>query len=373
MTVTVIGHPFAPIGMGEQMRAGVKSLLAAHVDVEVIDAYRHASRSDREHRRLMQDLEVEECTSKFRIFHINGDEVAPVLRHLEISKIDFAAGYNIIVPAWELPTYPAIWVDAVNKFDEVWAISNFVSDALTASGVENYFISQSAEVQPRNFLPRQYFGIRESAFVFLHFFDLSSYASRKNPEAVLQMFDGLRRRRKFSDLQLVVKVKGSSDGAAEWAEKIRSCIPDVVIVNDVLSTFETHSLICAADCFVSLHRSEGFGRAPAEAMFLGKLVMATGWSGNMDFMSQDSALVVDFELQDVALNEYPESAGQQWANPDVDHAIALALTVVDDPSEARRIAENGMHQVHHVCSHRAVGLRALKRLETISSALNQSF
>jgi hypothetical protein len=108
-------------------------------------------------------------------------------------------------------------------------------------------------------------------------------------------------------------------------------------------------------------------------MFLGKLVMATGWSGNMDFMSQDSALVVDFELQDVALNEYPESAGQQWANPDVDHAIALALTVVDDPSEARRIAENGMHQVHHVCSHRAVGLRALKRLETISSALNQSF
>jgi hypothetical protein len=58
MTVTVIGHPFAPIGMGEQMRAGVKSLLAAHVDVEVIDAYRHASRSDREHRRLMQNLEV---------------------------------------------------------------------------------------------------------------------------------------------------------------------------------------------------------------------------------------------------------------------------------------------------------------------------
>jgi hypothetical protein len=371
MTVAVIGHPFAPIGMGEQMRAGVKSLLAAHVDVEVIDAYRHASRGDRDHRRLIQDLEVEACTSKVRIFHINGDEVAPVLRHMQISKLNFTAGYNIIVPAWELPTYPAVWVDALNSFDEVWAISNFVSDSLNAASVENHFIGQSAEVPPRNFLPRRYFGIRDSAFVFLHFFDLSSYASRKNPEAVLQMFEGLRERRPFSDLQLVVKIKSASDHVTEWSEMIKSRIGDVVIISDVLSTFETHSLICAADCFVSLHRSEGFGRAPAEAMFLGKLVMATGWSGNMDFMSRDSALLVDFELQDVAHGEYPESAGQQWAYPDVDHAISLALSVVDDPPAARRIAENGRHHVRHVCSHRAVGLRALDRLETISSALDQ--
>jgi hypothetical protein len=368
MTVAVIGHPFAPIGMGEQMRSGIKSLLAAHVPVEVVDAYRYSLRTDRDYRHLIQDIEVEEVTSSVRIFHINGDEVDPVLRHMQVSKMDFKSGYNIIVPAWELPTYPAIWVDALNCFDEVWAISNFVSNSLTAAGIKNYFIGQSAEVQRRNFLPRMHFGIRESAFAFLHFFDLSSYASRKNPEAVLCMFEELRKQRPFSDLQLVVKVKALSASAADWSESIRSRVSDVVIISDVLSTFETHSLLSAVDCFVSLHRSEGFGRGPAEAMFLGKLAMATGWSGNMDFMDSESALVVDFELQDVAADEYPEAAGQQWAYPDIDHAISLALSVVDDRSMAHRIAQNGLNRVRDRCSDRAVGLRALERLQTIPSS-----
>jgi hypothetical protein len=103
-------------------------------------------------------------------------------------------------------------------------------------------------------------------------------------------------------------------------------------------------------------------------MFLGKLAMATGWSGNMDFMDSESALVVDFELQDVAADEYPEAAGQQWAYPDIDHAISLALSVVDDRSMAHRIAQNGLNRVRDRCSDRAVGLRALERLQTIPSS-----
>src|SRR5262249_11849697 len=152
------------------------------------------------------------------------------------------------------------------------------------------------EVPLGHFLPRKYFGIRESAFVILHFFDLSSYTSRKNPDAVLTMFKAIRQKREFDDIQLVLKVKEGDKDAGEWLRRIGDQAPEAHLISRPLTALETKSLINACDCFVSLHRSEGFGRGTGEAMFLGRLAMATAWSGNLDYMTNENSLLVDYGL-----------------------------------------------------------------------------
>ena len=146
-------------------------------------------------------------------------------------------------------------------------------------------------------LPRRYFGIRKSAFVLLNFFDLSSYSTRKNPEAVLALLERIRAADPYRDVQLVLKAKNGESGAEAWAAELK---PDaqLKIIATPLDSFEVKSLINACDCFVSLHRAEGFGRGLGEAMALGRLAMGTGWSGNVDFMTAENSLLVPHDLID---------------------------------------------------------------------------
>ena len=120
--ITLIGHPFATVGMGEQLRSHIAACQTVHLPYKVLDIYRYASRNDRDHRRLVEPVETETPTGGIRIFHVNGDEVEPVLRAFEARGGTFGEGYNIIVPAWELPTYPAAWAQQLHRFDDVWAI-----------------------------------------------------------------------------------------------------------------------------------------------------------------------------------------------------------------------------------------------------------
>jgi glycosyltransferase involved in cell wall biosynthesis len=128
------------------------------------------------------------------------------------------------------------------------------------------------------------------------------------------------------------------------------------------------SLINACDCFVSLHRAEGFGRGPGEAMALGRLAMATGWSGNVDFMTAGNALLVNHAMVELAPDDYPHGQGQAWADPDIAHACALLRPVLDDPARGGAIARRGRAEVLLSHGNRAVGLRILARLERIAAA-----
>ncbi len=360
-----VGHPFAPIGKGEELRANLRALQYLDEPVQVLDVYGVAEKSDPDHLSLIESIETHRLTAQGnRIFHINGDEIDPVLRHLDARGSRISRGRNIVVPAWELPEFPSVWVEQVKRFDEVWAISHFVRDALAKSGVESYYIGQSVDVPIRPFLSRKHFGIRESAFVFLTFFDFSSYSARKNPWAVIEMFRRILADRPFDDIQLVLKVKGESSGAAQrFAESVDLPRDAFVVVNRVLNTFEQHSLLANCDCLASLHRSEGFGRGMGEAMRLGRLALATGWSGNMDFMDDENSLLVKYELVPVEPGAYPESDGQVWAEPDVEHAAYLARWAIDQTADARRMSQRGCDDIVRRMCNRAVGLRMLERLK----------
>lgn len=361
--VTLVGHPFASIGMGEQLRACARSLDAVGVEYDIHDVYRHSKRTDPDYADLVGSREVTDVGEGVRIFHINGDEVEPVLDAMRQRGFDFAAGRNVIVPAWELPAYPSIWKPMVDRFDEAWAISRYVHEALTQAGARSYFVGQSLEIPNRPFLSRRYFGIRESALVFLHFLDLTSFATRKNPEAAVDVFERLRARRPREDVQFVLKVKNGEAAATDWVDELRERLPDAVFVTDVLTGFETHSLIACCDCFVSLHRAEGTGRGAGEAMWLGRAALATAWSGNMDYMDPQSALAVSYKLVPVPAGAYPHAEGQHWAEPDSDHAFELSLRFLDDPAFRLAVQVAAHRAIAQRASNRAVGLRALRRLQ----------
>ena len=367
--LTLIGHPFAAIGMGEQLRSHIAACQSVHLPHQVLDIFRYARRTDPDHRGLVDAVETLKLPHGMRIFHINGDEVENVLSAFAARGGDFADGYNIIVPAWELPRYPAAWAKHLRRFDEVWALSRFIQGSLNTAGIDSHPIGQAVEMPLGHFLPRRYFGIRELAFTLLHFFDLTSYAARKNPDAVLAMMEAICARRPFQDIQLVLKVKKGDEDGEGWLAPIREPLPEALCLSKPMSSLETRSLINACDCFVSLHRAEGFGRGTGEAMFLGRLAMATGWSGNLDYMTPENSLLVDHRLVAVGADAYPHGEGQVWAEADVGHAVDLLEAAVTDRARARTMAARGRLDIRLGHGYRAVGVRIMDRVAQISDAL----
>lgn len=367
VAVTLVGHPYAAIGMGEQLRSQVRALEAVHLRPGVLDIFRHASRGDPAHRALVGPLERRDAPGGIRVFHVNGDEVERVLAAFEALGGRLDGGRNIVVPAWELPRYPAEWAVQLTRFDEIWAISRFVQDGLAAAGLASHLVGQSVEPSPSGAsLPRAWFGIRESAFALLHFLDLSSFADRKNPQAALALLRGLQEALPAADLQLVLKVKDAERDAAEWAAALAPGV-GVVVLTEPLDSHGVRSLLRACDCFVSLHRSEGFGRGLGEAMAEGRLALGTGWSGNLDFMAPHNSLLARHKLVRVRRGQYPHAAGQRWAEPDVAHAVELVRPLLLDPAQGRALAERGRLDVLRSHGNRAVGLRMLDRLEAQAS------
>lgn len=366
--VTVVGHPFSTTGMGEQFRAGLAALRAAGINPGIFDVYRYAPRTDVAHLELVGSDEASDLPhGGLRVFHLNGNEVEPAFAHLKSRGIDVEKGTNVVVPAWELPRYPKVWAKELSRFKEVWALSRYTQRIFEDAGLNVQYVGQSIQVPHNCFYPRRHFGIRESAFTLLQFFDTTSFVDRKNPFATIDLYHRLRNARPYADIQLVLKVKHGDEANAQWEAELKRAVPDALIVSGRLETRELHSLISACDCFVSLHRAEGFGRGTGEAMSLGRLALATAWSGNLDYMSSDNSLLVKYRLIDVKKDQYPHWQKQKWADPDIGHALDLLLPVIDDPDRASEMKRAGRRTVENTMSHRAVGVRMAARLRALSN------
>ena len=127
------------------------------------------------------------------------------------------------------------------------------------------------------------------------------------------------------------------------------------------------------DCFISLHRSEGFGRGPAEAMFFGKPTIATGWSGNMEYMNDKVAFPIRYTLQPVKEGEYPQHEDQVWAEADVAHAAEVLIWLLDDPALRRKIGERGRIHMERQYSDKIVGASYRRRIEAILDGPGRTF
>jgi glycosyltransferase involved in cell wall biosynthesis len=315
---------------------------------------------------------VQRLSSSINIFHINGDEVEQTLHRIG-NRLPSGA-YNIIYPTWELSIYPPEWAKQLARFDEIWAPSKFVFDSIRKAVPKPVcHMPLATEVWLTSFLGRRYFGLPEDAYLFLFYFDFRSWIDRKNPFAAVEALEKVCAMRPGENIRLVIKVNRPGDSSPQeagfprfmMAIKQSKCADSVVIIDKVLSDNEIKNLVRCCDGFVSLHRSEGYGKGLAEAMFLGKPVVATAYSGNLDFTNQTNSCLVRHRLIDVEERQYPYARGQVWAEPDIDHAVDWMLRLVDQPGYGSKLGQIASRHIRQCFSYRAVGLQYKQRLAEI--------
>ena len=236
--------------------------------------------------------------------------------------------------AWELPTMPPDWHAGLPFVHEIWVPSRFA-----AAAIETIAPGQVRVVPPPlGLLPpvaapldRSAFGLPDTAVIVLVAFNLASSFERKNPLASIAAF-----RAAFGDRMdrlLLLKVGNPEHFPGDFAA-IRAAVagvPNIRIETRVLPAADHAALMAACDIVMSLHRSEGLGLVPAEAMLLGKPVIATGWSGNMEFMDAESAALVGYRLvQACDARRVYDVPGAVWAEPDKGEAMAQLRRLADD-------------------------------------------
>lgn len=222
---------------------------------------------------------------------------------------------------WELERIPNQWRTPLEILDEIWVPSEFVRRAFATSG-----ISLPCRIVPPQLEPpspasadRARFGIAADAFAVLFAFSLRSGVIRKNPMAAVRAF--LNAFRNDSDVRLVFKISDVDIEAAAWKD-FRIAVgddPRFVFVTDFLSDHEMLSLFASIDVALSTHRAEGYGMIPALAMLNGRAAVATGWSGNLDFMTPDNSILLPYTLTPVDdVDERYVIKGTHWAEVDED-------------------------------------------------------
>lgn len=271
------------------------------------------------------------------VLHVN----APMLP-LALLRLPDAVTRNRTVIgywAWEMPEVPPEWRPAVACVNQVWVPSRFTAAALEPllPGRVTIVSPPLALVPPiASTASRTDFGLPEEAVIVLVSFNLASSFVRKNPFAAIAAFRGAFGDR--ADRILVLKVSHPAHAPADFARLSQMArAPNIRIDTRTLPPDDRHALTACADIVLSLHRGEGFGLVMAEAMLLGKPVIATGWSGNTDFMDSTNAALVPYRLAP-ARDDRLVYRGL-WAEPDVAEAATLLRTLADDPAARRSLGE----------------------------------
>jgi glycosyltransferase involved in cell wall biosynthesis len=207
-------------------------------------------------------------------------------------------------------------------------------------------------------------GFPKNKFVFLFIFDLASYAARKNPRGVIRAFQKAFRR--DDEALLILKCAHSASdpvGLREMQDAARDA--NILITDAVLGRAQVGALLDAADCYVSLHRAEGFGLTMAEAMLRGKPVIATGYSGNLDFMNAENSYLVNYQLTPIGQPYGPYQKDFVWAAPDIEHAAELMRYVFENRDAARAIGKRAQKDVCEALSPGTIGRKMEAYLRSV--------
>lgn len=345
LAVNVWGHLSGGFGLGEGARCTVRSLRAAGVQVRVHDLPLATHPND-------QPLPAAEAAAPAAVdlIHTNPN----VLRQTDglRQRLRLEAPLRIGFWAWELEDFPAGWEAGFAGLDQLWCPSSF---SATSLGLRSpipvtplpHLIdwSRADALQAR----RQSAGPRSGRpFTCLFSFDLWSTLGRKNPEGVIAAFQQAFPRRQPAGLELpparlLLKVASGAQFPGAMAQ-LRQRIGDdqrIQLISEHLSQPAMDQLLLEADVLVHLHRAEGFGLAMAEAMAAGLPVLATGYSGNLDYMPPGSAALVRSERVTIQRGEGDYRPGWHWAEPDLEDAAAQLRQLAGDARTWQRLAAAG--------------------------------
>ncbi|MEZ5320832.1 MAG: glycosyltransferase [Microthrixaceae bacterium] len=277
----------------------------------------------------------------------------------------FEGHYNIGLWFWETDVLHDRQRQALRHVDEVWAPTRYLADVFgryTDKPVHHVPVPLEFEVEPVDEAVRRRLGL-DDRFTFLFSFDFLSVAQRKNPLGLLDAY--CRAFGPDEDTRLILKSINARHHVDD-AEAIRAAIagrPDVELRDAQLDAADRMALIAAADCYVSLHRSEGLGLTMAEAMASGTPVIATRYSGNLDFTRDDNSLLVDCDVVEIGPGSFYPAPGH-WADPALDHAARLMARIADDQQLHDRLSSAGRAALAPFTVRR-VGARMAERLAAL--------
>jgi glycosyltransferase involved in cell wall biosynthesis/SAM-dependent methyltransferase len=360
--VNVMGPLRSEVGLGEASRLIVKALDA--VDVPTLPAegvLRPPSRRGHDFARGAAGA----ASFPISVLCTNPTGYFGLLD--ELGEEWFRSRVSIGFWWWEAQgAFPLEWRAAEKHLSEVWTASEYVAEALRPFvSVPVVPMRLAVAVDEPATVSRAELGLPDG-FLFLFVFDYYSTAKRKNPFAVVEAF-----RRAFppgSGASLVVKCNNPRADSSAHRDLLAAAAahPDVRVVAEYLAPERKDALIAACDCYVSLHRAEGFGLTGAEAMYLGKPVIATGFSGNLDYMTPANSYLVDWTPARVGDGAYPYPPEGTWAEPDVAHAAALMREVFDDPQAAAAQGRRGAQDIRRTHSPAVAGAAMEERLRALA-------
>lgn len=358
------GFLTADLGVAESARCMIRAADAAKIATALVSLKLNCK------NRLGDLTYVDRLqeTNPYRVNVIHLD--APASRDIDHHHgASFRAGkYNIAYWAWELPEFPDAWVSDFRFFNEVWCPSDFTREAIAMkSPLPVITMPHSIAFERPNGDFRTKFGLPRGVFLFLFLYDLNSYSARKNPEAVVSAFraSGLA----GQGAALVIKVQNAQENAADFAAlqaAVRD-LPDTTLITETLSRREIYELESACDCFVSLHRAEGFGLAVAECMYLGKPVISTDWSATAEYVTPETGCPVRCRLAAIERSYGPYTKGQLWAEPDVAHAAKWMNRLFSDRLLAQTLGAAGQRAIEKKFAPAVIGARYRQRLESIAT------
>jgi len=361
--LNIVGYLAADLGVGESARCMVRAADAAGLPVALVPLKLNCKNrlGDPTYATRLQEANPYDVN----VVHVDPPSAHDIDHHHGKS---FRAGKrNIAYWAWELPDFPDAWMSAFDLFDEVWCPSEFTRTAIeTKSPLPVIRMPHAIEFpRPAGDL-RSRFGLPAGEFLFLFVYDLNSYSARKNPQAVIDAFrqSGLA----GSGAALVIKTQNIAGNEADFAalQSAVADLPGTVLITETLTRRQIYELEAACDCFVSLHRAEGFGLAVAECMYLGKPVIATNWSATSEFLSAENGCPVDCRIVTLERSHGPYMKGSQWAEPDAGHAARWMQTLFRDRPLGARLGAAARATIETRFSPAVIGARYRRRLEAIA-------
>ncbi len=338
--VNIAGYFRAELGIGEAARLLTTTIEASGTPHSTL-AY-DATLSRKAHPFVEQG--DRRAPHDINILCVNADQTPRFAK--EAGPRFFEGRYTAGYWFWELDRFPAAMHQAFDYVDEVWTATRFVASGIRAIGRRPVYTIPLPVPVPRCSPEVTRNSLRlPKGFLFLFVFDFFSVLERKNPFGLIQAFD--RAFRPGEGPVLVIKTI-NGDSRLNELEKVRRAAAarqDILVIDEYYSAEEKNSLLGLCDCYVSLHRSEGLGLTMAEAMGLEKPVIATGYSGNLDFMTPENSYLVECMAGAVPAGCDPYPPGSPWAEPNLDQAAELMRRVYEAPEEAAHKARRARHDI----------------------------
>lgn len=361
--VNIAGYLRAELGIGEAARSVIAAVESVDIPHATFTYTRTLSRQNDPFHGAACDQEAYDIN----IVCVNADQFSTFFH--EIGPSFFRGRYTVGLWFWEVEKFPEHMHKAFDYLDEVWVATSHIQRAISPY-TEKPVLRMPLPLMPRSLeirSSRKDLGIPDDQFVFLFCFDFLSIFERKNPLAIIDAFQ-LAFEPDEGPL-LIIKSINKNEALLDY-EKLHDAAaqrPDILVIDQYLDAEKRSALMAASDCYVSLHRAEGLGLTMAEAMAFKKPVIATGYSGNLDFMNEKNSFLVPVEIVPIesTTRTYPSSA--HWAEPDVKVASRLMRQVIEDPEEAFRRGQQAHIDLTTLWSAQACGERVAKRLLEIRS------